>query len=128
MGLNTEDRLAIQELYARYNHAIDFGHADDWAACFTPEGTFSSPGAPESKGTAALAAFASGFAATMKARHWTNNLVLTPNGNGVSGTCYLVLLNLAAKPASIMISGIYQDELVRSGGEWKFASRKVSVD
>ena len=47
MGLSVEDQLAIQQLYARYNHAIDFGRADEWAACFTSDGVFNSSAAGE---------------------------------------------------------------------------------
>ena len=55
MPLSVEDRLAIQELIARYNHAIDGGDPDGWAATFAPDGTFESRGdqsdAPASSGT-----------------------------------------------------------------------------
>ena len=33
--LTADDRFAIQELYARYNHAIDSGNSGAWAATFT---------------------------------------------------------------------------------------------
>lgn len=55
--LSIEDQLAIQQLYARYNHAIDAGKGDAWAACFTAEGTFDSA-TGSFAGTEQLAAFA----------------------------------------------------------------------
>lgn len=36
--LSVEDRLDIQELFARYAWSLDFGDADGVVACFTPEG------------------------------------------------------------------------------------------
>jgi uncharacterized protein (TIGR02246 family) len=79
MPLSTDDLFAIQQLYARYNHAIDFGDPDGWAACFVEDGVFTAPGA-DVTGRNALLAFAADFAQRMRARHWTNNLLLEETG------------------------------------------------
>lgn len=126
--LATEDLLAIQQLYARYNHAIDFGDSAGWAACFTADGTFSSA-TGNFTGTEQLTDFAAGFASRLKARHWTNNLLIESDGEGARGTCYLMLLRLGeGSPASILTTGVYTDQLVRDGDAWKFASRSVAGD
>ena len=39
MPLSTDDTLAIQQLYARYNHLVDSGQGADWADTFVEEGT-----------------------------------------------------------------------------------------
>lgn len=129
MALTTDDTIAIQQLYARYNHAIDSGNADGWAACFTPDGTFASASG-NFAGTQQLADFARAFAARMKARHWVNNLVIDGTGNEATGSCYLMLLRLAGEgqPASIMTTAIYRDTIVKHGGAWTFASRTVTGD
>lgn len=127
--LAIEDMLAIQQLYARYNHAIDSGDAAGWAGCFTAEGTFTSGASGSFAGTEQLTNFAQGFASRLKARHWTNNLVLEAEGDGARGTCYLMLLRLQeGAPASVLTTGIYRDNLVREGVAWKFASRAVTPD
>ena len=36
----TLDRLEIQELVARYNHAIDRGDTEGWVGCFSEDGAF----------------------------------------------------------------------------------------
>ncbi|MCC7366154.1 MAG: nuclear transport factor 2 family protein [Dehalococcoidia bacterium] len=130
MALSTEDKLAIQDLYARYNHAIDFGKGDVWAATFTPDGTFSSLGAGTFTGTEQLTGFGNGFATRIKGRHWTNNLVIEDAGDGAKGTCYLALLLLGGpeKGTSFLTTGIYNDELVRTDGGWRFKSRAVTPD
>jgi len=128
--LSTEDQLDIQQLYARYNHAIDAGNGDAWGACFTPDGTFTS-GSGNFAGTEALAGFAKGFGERMKARHWTNNLVVESQGEDAKGTCYLLLFKLTPgekPPAALLTSAIYNDVLTKAGGEWKFASRAVTPD
>lgn len=128
MALSAEDVLAIQQLYARYNHAIDFGRPAEWADCFTADGVFTSATTGESKGTEALTAFATGFSARLKARHWVSNLVLDGDGDVATGTCYLQLWNVAAAPATLLTTGIYVDQLARVDGEWKFTSREVKGD
>lgn len=127
--LATDDLIAIQQLYARYNHAIDSGKGDAWAACFTPEGTFSSP-TGNFAGTQQLAEFGTAFHERLKARHWTNNLVIEAADGGASGSCYLMLLRLgnAEKPTSILTTAIYKDALSKSDGAWKFVSREVIAD
>ena len=127
-GLSTEDHVAIQQLYARYNHAIDSGRSDDWAACFTPDGTFTS-GSGSFAGREALAGFAAVFAKRMKARHWTNNLVVEAAADGAKGTCYLMLLRLNTEgPASLLTTAIYTDGLAKTDDGWKFASRVATTD
>lgn len=127
--LSIEDQLAIQQLYARYNHAIDAGKGDAWAACFTAEGTFDSA-TGSFAGTDQLAAFGTAFAQRLKGRHWITNLVLDPAEGGATGSCYLMLLRLgeAEKPTSILTTAIYRDTLKKADGQWKFSSRKVEAD
>ncbi len=128
-ALATEDMLAIQQLYARYNHAIDSGDADGWAACFTADGTFTSGASGSFAGREQLTTFAQGFASRLKARHWTNNLIIEADGEGATGTCYLMLLRLQeGSPASVLTTGIYRDSLLRDAGAWKFTSRSVTPD
>jgi len=127
--LDTADQLAIQQLYARYNHAIDSGNGAGWAGCFTANGTFTSA-TGTATGTEELTQFAANFASRLKARHWTNNLVIDADGDGAKGSCYLMLLRLGNQenPTSILTTAIYKDQLTRDGGSWKFTSREVVGD
>ncbi len=128
MGLSVEDHIAIQQLYARYNHAIDFGHADDWAATFTDSGVFNS-GQGTFTGTDQLKGFVAGFAAQLKARHWTNNLVLAGDGQTATGSCYLLLWRLqTGQPTNLLISGLYNDTLAKTAAGWRFTNRAVTPD
>ncbi|MEO8540141.1 MAG: nuclear transport factor 2 family protein [bacterium] len=131
MALSVEDQLSIQQLYAKYNHAIDFGKAAEWAATFTPDGVFNS-GNGTFAGTEQLTGFCSGFATQLKARHWTNNLILEGDGARATGCCYLALYRLTPgqqPPAGVLITGIYNDELAKGpDGAWRFTSRAVTGD
>lgn len=128
MPLTADDRLDIQDLYGRYNHAIDFGDAEGWAACFTADGVFSSAQGSFS-GPEQLAAFAKGYADNIKGRHWVSNLVIEADGDGAKAKCYLVLYRLGGEGGpSILTTGVYNDVLVRDGGAWRFKSRTVTAD
>jgi hypothetical protein len=129
MTLPAADQLAIQQLYARYNHAIDFGDGPGWAACFTAEGTFSS-GMGTFVGTEQLQSFGSGFSQRIKARHWTNNLVLEGDGDSATGRCYLLLVRPGSAEGApgLIATGIYADELTRGPQGWLFTKRTVTTD
>ncbi len=128
-ALPPDDTLAIQQLYARYNHAIHRGDGAAWAACFTPDATFSN--ARESvAGAKALAAYADDFSKSANARYWIDNLVLEAAPGGASGTCYLALYHVVAVPERLAprLTGIYTDTLTRFEGEWRFRSRHIARD
>lgn len=131
MPLSVEDHLAIQQLYARYNHAIDSGNGPGWADAFAEDGVFSSATGTFT-GSEQLSQFASGFASRLKARHWTNNLVLEGDGKRATGSCYLVLYRLTPgeqPPAGILTTAIYNDELAKGpDGKWRFTKRTVTGD
>ncbi len=131
MSLSVEDQLAIQQLYAKYNHAIDSGNGADWAATFAADGQFHS-GSGSFTGSEQLAEFATGFGQRLKARHWTNNLVIDGDGAKATGSCYLALFRLTPgekPPANILTTAIYNDELAKGpDGGWRFTKRTVTGD
>jgi ketosteroid isomerase-like protein len=130
VALSSEDQLAIQQLYAKYNHAIDAGDGSGWAACFTADGVFSSA-TGTFHGTEQLAGFGTAFAQRVKGRHWTNNLVVDGDGATAKGRCYLMLMRLTPgeqPPATILTTAIYEDELMNGADGWKFTRRTVTGD
>lgn len=128
MALSAEDQLAIQNLYAHYNHCIDSGRCDDWAATFTSNGVFNGGGGSFS-GPEQLSGFAKGFATNLpKARHWTNNLYIEGDGNSATGTCYLQLHNVSKEKPGLITTGIYKDKLEKTSNGWRFAERSVVPD
>jgi hypothetical protein len=124
MALSADDVIAIQQLYAQYNLVLDAGDAQAWADTFLPDGSFGN-----SVGRAALVEFATNFhASNPGSRHWNSNLQLTKTAEGASGTVYLMLWNTSVRPATITITGIYNDELVKTSRGWRFKSRVVTPD
>ncbi len=131
MPLTDADRLAILELAARYNHAIDSGDADAWAATFTPDGVFETA-RDNVAGSAALAQFATAFHERLPgSRHWNDNHVIDADADDgpdrATHRCYLQLLR-TGKDAGIITTGRYEDRLRRVDGQWRFVHRKVLSD
>ena len=125
--LTTQDYVEIEQLYATYNHAIDSGDAEGWAATFTPDGTFNA----RFTGHDGLVGFIKTWREKMNGanrRHWNSNLRITPAAEGASGTVLLMLLDVGTQPASIVMTGQYTDSLVKTAGGWRFKTRQVKND
>jgi SnoaL-like domain len=125
-ALTAQDNFEIQQLYARYNNAIDSGDAEGWAATFTPDGVFNSM-----SGHDALVNFVKTWreklgGATRK--HWNNNLEITGDSKQATATVYLMLLDYGTKPVSIVGTGTYSDSLVKTKDGWRFTKRTTKGD
>lgn len=125
--LTVADYTAIQQLYARYNTAIDHGDAEGWANTFTPDGVF----AGNFKGHDALVGFVNNWRTNMSGaarRHFSADLVITPSAEGATGTVSTILVDLATKPASINGFVTYSDSLVKTANGWRFKSRAIKAE
>ncbi len=129
MPLSADDRLALQDLYAEYNYAIDEGRAADFAACFTADGYLDVGLGGPTQGTEALAAFAAGTnQAVPGLRHSVTNLRFTVDGDDVVGQAYLLAYRQGAAGFEVLMSGRYDDRLRRVDGAWRFARRVATPD
>ena len=111
-GLSTQDYVDIEQLYSTYNHAIDSGDGEAWAATFTPDGTFN-----KFTGMTSWSASSSGGREKMNGdnrRHWNTNLRIRPAEDGASASVFLMLVDVGTKPPSIVDTGMYNDTLVKT--------------
>jgi SnoaL-like domain len=125
-GLSAQDYFEIQQLYARYNNAIDAGDAEGWAATFIPDGVFNT-----FVGHDALVNFVKTWreklgGATRK--HWNNNLQVTGNSKEANASVYLLLVDFSTKPPSIVGTASYTDSLVKTKDGWRFTKRVTKGD
>ncbi|MCB0993834.1 MAG: nuclear transport factor 2 family protein [Acidimicrobiales bacterium] len=131
MALPVEDVLAIQTLLAQYNHLIDGGDGDGWAALFVADGSLDVGMGEPTVGTDALAAFAKGTVEMVPGiRHMITNVVVDGDGDSATAAAYLQVWQAKA-PASDsvqILSGVYRDTLRRDGGQWKFVTRRMLPD
>jgi len=133
MSPNIEDTLAIHDLYARQQHAIDSGDAVGWAETFTADGSFRSPSyAAPAVGREALATFATDVADSASAaghslQHWIGNLTLSERDDCVSASAYLTLIAITPGEAPRLVRSVWvTDLLVRTDAGWRFRSRTVA--
>lgn len=123
--MSTTDRLDLLELYARYAWAYDGGHAEEYAALFTPDGRFERPGAEPVCGRGDLA----GLVTAAQGRgsgytHVTSNVVVAATSDGASGRAYVVLLRIEPGAVSLLAAGRYHDEFVRMPDGWRISTRR----
>lgn len=136
-----QDRALIEDLYARYNLAVDLGEADAWVRCFTPHGTFTITGhgewsraadipVEELRGHDQLRTFMGTVTDERRVRHWTTNLVLRlVDGDDVAAISLMTVWDLAAARAGeVVLTGVMRDRLVLDGDAWLFASRHLTLD
>jgi ketosteroid isomerase-like protein len=124
--LTTQDYIDIEQLYATYNHAIDEGDGEAWAATFTPDGSFNT-----FKGKDALVGFIKFWREKRNGanrRHWNTNLRITPAEDGAKATVLLMILDVGTQPPSIVMTGQYTDVLVKTPQGWRFKSRASKGD
>lgn len=136
-----ETTLAVADLYARYNLAVDLGDVDAWVGCFTADGAFRITGhtvwahaaeVPEVDlhGAVELRAFMGQVTDERRVRHWTTNLVLRARADhGLDALSLMTVWDLAADRAGeVVLTGVMRDRLVPTGGGWAFRTRHLTLD
>ena len=125
--LTAADYMEIQQLYARYNTAIDAGDEETWASTFTADGVFNN----NVTGREALVKFVRDWRERgnpTHLRHWNTNLLIQKTPDGAKGSVYLSLLDVGVKPPAISTTGMYEDLLVKTPQGWRFKRRMVHPD
>ena len=126
-SLTPADYAEIQQLYARYNTAIDAGDENTWASTFTPDGVFNN----NVSGHDALVKFVRDWRERgnpTHLRHWNTNLLIQGTPDGARGSVYLSLLDVGVKPPASVTTGMYEDLLVKTPQGWRFKRRTVHPD
>jgi hypothetical protein len=121
------EKLAIQELCARYCHTIDSQDSEGWARCFTADGAFEFDGW-EIRGRPALAEYAEVHARLMRCRHMTVNCLYDVQNDRATGRSTTVVTLATAGGYKVLGQGHYEDRLVKEGGKWLIAHRSVRTD
>ena len=131
-ALSTQDRLDIQDLFARYAWALDTGDSDAFVRCFAREGAlvwdaFETPlrwsGADE------LRHFIEGLRALPESagrQHHVSNVLVEPSMQGARARAF-VLVTLRQPDGALRahVAGYYEDELQNESGEWRIRQRTI---
>lgn len=123
------DKLAIQELVARYNMAWDAQEPDRVTACFTDDGVFVDAAGGEHAGRSAIDAFVRKSEELFgQMRHITSTHLVTFDGDdAATHRCYVVFVSHPGGER-VLDTGGYEDHVVRTDGGWRFERRVVSFD
>ena len=134
-ALTPQDYLDIQQLVARYAHAMDTGadNGNAYADLFAADGEFVGPAGPPTRGHDALAGlgrtgFVDGHKPALGVSHFIMNHVIEPAAGGATGKAYVVLVNIGegGKPGGEWSNtgGHYEDAYVKTAQGWKFKRRE----
>ena len=134
-ALTPQDYLDIQQLVARYAHAMDTGadNGNAYADLFAADGEFVAPTGEATRGHDALAAlgrtgFVDGRKPALGVSHFIMNHVIEPAAGGATGKEYVVLVNIGegGKPGGEWSNtgGHYEDVYARTVQGWKFKRRE----
>ena len=129
MALTLEDRLAIQDLFARQNLTYDRRLPEETAAMFTEDGVLELGGGDlVFTGRDAIAAYMVRLLEVTgdDYRHWTNSLVIEGDGDEASVECYLAAFGM--NDGSLRLAGRYFDRLRKVDGGWLFAHRRFESE
>ena len=126
--MSTEDIIAIEQLVARYNMAIDDGDGDGYAATFDDDGELVLPDSTIA-GRDALVAFGGGAKdRAVRIRHWVNSQIVTVDGDRATARSNLMVLRVGGEGPAVLLTGRYADELRRTGSTWRFSRRVYTPD
>jgi ketosteroid isomerase-like protein len=124
------DREAIRTLPVRYCHCVWQKDLDGYVNLFSDDGAVltSDPSLPRAQGREGLRKMIADGLDTMKPRPFIHNHVVELLGpDRAKGTCY-VEVRLLRDGKKQLMTGWYDDEYVKVGGEWKFKSRRINID
>ena len=119
-ALSAMDYIEIQQLYARYAAALDFGDGAARATTFTADGAFynlASHHKPEPVAAVVQRTTAHG---NVGDRHMINHLIITPTKTGANGFAYILKVDRQQK----VYTGFYNDTLVRTPDGWRFKTKE----
>jgi len=124
------DYEEIQDLIARYSHAVDTWDPEAYAALYTEDGSLTEEGSTV-KGRAKLHSLIeqggeAAARASEGARHIQMTSTIDIKGDRATARTYLVTIALSEQGWRIRGGGTYVDEIVRDAdGRWRFESREV---
>ena len=129
--LSGTDYEEIRELYARHNQGSDFRDAELFLSAFAEDAIMTREGR-DIVGMAALRADRArryqGETGDVGRRHVNGSFMIQATKEGASSRAYYVLLDVTARPPTMIGSGYYEDTFVRTPLGWRIQHRKLFID
>ena len=129
-------RAEIENLLNRYSLAYDKPDMDVMAGTFTDDAVMSLRIAggdligPFDGKEAIMKLMTDSLASQNdQRRHLVTNLVIDDEtDDSATATSYLTLISVADGTATLLSTAVYEDQLRKDGGAWRFAKRHIELD
>ena len=126
-----QDYEEIKALYSRYNQGSDFRDAELFLSAFAEDAVMTR-GGRDIEGMNALRADREaryqGQTGDVGRRHLNSSFLITATESGASSKAYYILVDVTVRPQTIVSSGYYHDEFVRTPEGWKIKQRTLFTD
>jgi hypothetical protein len=129
---DTENKVAIHELLARYAWSLDTGDIEGFVACFTEDATLCEDAFDEPDlwvGKNAIREMASFFSTRPSfpgRQHHVTNVLIEGNAQQCSVRAFCFVTDCKNEPPYLIrFCGYYEDIVVKRNGEWLFKQRLI---
>jgi len=128
MSAVLEAKDAIRELMATYAMALDACRFADVAACFAPDGEWTTDyGA--ARGPAEIEKFISGIVPVKgegpQRKHYITNIIITVDGDAASSVSDYLVVRESENGLMPVMGGTYKDRFVKTPAGWRFARKEL---
>ena len=128
MSAVLEAKDAIRELMATYAQALDACRFADVAACFAPDGEWSTDyGA--ARGPAEIEAFIRGIVPVKgegpQRKHYITNTIIKVDGETASAVSDYLIVREAEGGLIPVMGGTYRDKFVKTPAGWRFSRKEL---
>ena len=131
MSAVLEAKDAIRELMAAYAQALDACRFADVAACFAPDGEWTTDyGAAH--GPAEIEAFIRGIVPVKgegpQRKHYITNIIIKVDGETASAVSDYLIVREAEGGLIPVMGGTYRDKFVKTPAGWRFSRKELVHD
>ena len=128
MSAVLEAKDAIRELMATYAQALDACRFADVAACFAPDGEWTTDyGA--ARGPAEIEAFIRGIVPVKgkgpQRKHYITNTIIKVDGETASAVSDYLIVREAEGGLIPVMGGTYRDKFVKTPAGWRFSRKEL---
>jgi 3-phenylpropionate/cinnamic acid dioxygenase small subunit len=128
MSAVLEAKDAIRELMATYAMALDSCRFADVAACFAPDGEWTTDyGA--ARGPVEIEAFIRGIVPVKgegpQRKHYITNIIIKVNGENASAMSDYLIVRESGDGLMPVMGGTYRDQFVKTSAGWRFARKEL---
>jgi len=121
------NKIEIHELLNRYAFYLDQANVDSCVELFSDDATLELR-IGKAKGKEEIKTLLTKILTFTKGkRHFISNIVCEIQQNTAKTYAYLLVVD-ASDSTRVIMTGVYQDELIRTDEKWKIKNRKLAVD